>query len=266
MIDCHCHLLPGIDDGANNREDTLAMARRAVEAGITAVVCTPHHLNGVYNNRAVDIVGAVRDAGRLLDGEGISLTLYPGSELHLVPELPGRIDAGEALTYNDRGKAALVELPKTTIPLGTETILEQLLHRGITPVIAHPERNLALANGGDLLGEWIGWGCKAQLTAQSCRGDFGERLSRLCRAWLERGWIHVIASDAHRPRGRSPDKLAAGRDVLAEWLGDEAATLLTEGNPGRLLAGEDLVSLPAIENSSGLRRGGFWSRLVGRRR
>lgn len=243
MIDCHCHILPGIDDGAHSLEVALDMARAASASGIEGLVCTPHHLNGVYINSAEAIRQASADLQERLLEAGIPLRLYPGAELHLVPELPSQLLDGIALTYNDLGKAALVELPKTTVPMGAETVLEQLLYRGVTPVIAHPERNLTLARRPEQLAEWIGWGCKAQLTAQSCSGDFGERMQRLCRRWLELGWVHLIASDAHRPAGRSPDTLAAGRASVAEWLGEEAATLLTRDNPRRLLIGEDLVSL-----------------------
>ncbi|EGV20616.1 tyrosine-protein phosphatase [Thiocapsa marina] len=243
MIDCHCHILPGIDDGAHTLEAALDMARAASTSGIEELVCTPHHLNGVYDNPADAIRQASANLQKCLLEVGIPLRVYPGSELHLVPELPRQLLDGAAMTYNDLGKAALIELPKATIPMGAETILEQLLYRGVTPVIAHPERNLRLARRPEQLAEWIARGCKAQLTAQSCSGDFGERMQRLCRRWLESGWVHLIASDAHRAAGRSPDTLAAGRASVAEWLGEEAATLLTCENPRRLLNGEDLVSL-----------------------
>lgn len=243
MIDSHCHILPGIDDGAHTVETALKMARAAVGSGTHMLICTPHHLNGVYINHADNVRQTLNDLQQRLTDADIDLPLYPGSELHLVPELPSQVLDGTALTYNDCGKAALVELPKASIPVGVDTILEQLLYRGVTPVIAHPERNLALARHPERLGEWVSWGCKAQITAQSCSGDFGERLQRLCRRWLEFGWIHLIASDAHRPTGRSPDTLAAGRAMLAEWLDDEAATLLSLHNPQRLIDGDDLVSL-----------------------
>jgi protein-tyrosine phosphatase len=243
MIDCHCHILPGIDDGAHTLDMSLQMAISAVYGGTIAIICTPHHLNGVYTNSADSVRHALDGLQRGLADVGMSLALYPGTELHLVPELPSQVLDGTALTYNDRGKAVLVELPKAAVPIGTESILEQLLYRGITPVIAHPERNLVLARREERLGEWVDWGCKVQLTAQSCCGDFGERLQRISRRWLELGWVHLIASDAHRPAGRSPETLAAGRAIAAEWLGEEAATLLTDGNPRRLLDGEDLVSL-----------------------
>jgi protein-tyrosine phosphatase len=243
MIDCHCHILPGIDDGAHTAETALAMALAAVRGRTDAIICTPHHLNGVYLNPANEVRHALDGLQRALADAGIPLRLYPGAELHLVPELPGQVLDGTALTYNDRGKAALVELPKSTIPIGTDNILEQLLHHGVTPVIAHPERNLILARREERLAEWVDWGCKVQLTAQSCDGDFGERLQRICRRWLELGWVHLIASDAHRPSGRSPDTLGAGRAIVSAWLGEDAANLLTRGNPRRLLDGKDLLSL-----------------------
>ncbi|EGV17370.1 tyrosine-protein phosphatase [Thiocapsa marina] len=243
VIDVHCHILPGLDDGAHTFETAIDMARVAVAAGILGIVCTPHHLNGVYRNPAVLVRHALADLRqRLLDAE-IPLDLFAGAEIHLVPEVPSRVLDGSALTYNDRGKAVLVELPKKTVPRGTDVILGQLLRHGITPVIAHPERNLALARRPQRLAEWVDWGCKVQLTAQSCSGDFGERLQRLSRRWLESGWVHLIASDAHRPTRRSPDTLSVARACVAAWLGEDAATLLTLDNPRRLLDGEDLIAL-----------------------
>jgi protein-tyrosine phosphatase len=243
MIDCHCHVLPGIDDGAHSVAFSLEMVGAAARAGTGAILCTPHHLNGVYNNPGPKIRAAVHDLQQRLSDAGMALQLYPGAELHLVPELPSQVADGTALTFNDRGKAALVELPKAAIPIGTETILEQLLYNGVTPIIAHPERNQVLARREERLAEWVEWGCKAQLTAQSCSGAFGERLQQLSRRWLERGWVHLVASDAHRPTGRSPDTLAAGRELLVQWLGEGDADLLTHGNPQRLIDGEPLVAL-----------------------
>ena len=262
MIDCHCHLLPAIDDGAHTLEVACEMARAALDGGTQQIICTPHHLNGVYENPAHFIRRILADTRLGLAEAGIPIRLYPGAELHLVPELPGRLLDGTAMTYNDLGKAALVELPKAAVPLGSETILEQMLYQGITPVIAHPERNLVLARRPDQLAEWISWGCKVQLTAQSCSGDFGPRLQRLCRNWLERGWAHLIASDAHRPTGRSPDAIARGRTTVAGWLGEEAAELLTLDNPRRLLNGEPLLDLPpAVPAQTGWARW-RWLRLL----
>ena len=269
MIDCHIHLLPGVDDGAHDLEMALKMARIAVDSGVTAVVCTPHHLNGVYKNPAGLIRRAVAGLTEGLVEAGIPLGLYVGSELHLVPELPEAVEQAAALTYNDQRKAALVELPTATIPLGAEIVLERLLYQGVMPLIAHPERNAVLAHNPEMLGDWVMLGCKVQLTAQSCSGDFGGMMQGVCRRWLERGWVHLIASDAHRPTGRSPDKLAKGRDVVAAWLGDAAAEILTLTNPQRLLDGEPLLDLPREGLAVALparTRWTRWTRFLGRLR
>ena len=266
MIDCHCHLLPNIDDGAHDIEMMTQMARAAAASGTRAIICTPHHLNGVYENPARSIRAALSTAREQLAANGIPICLYSGSELHLVPELPDRLFDGTALTYNDRGAAALIELPKATIPLGAEAILEQLVYRNITPVLAHPERNAVLAAHPERIGEWIALGCKVQLTAQSCSGAFGRRLRLVCRRWLELGWVHLIASDAHRPSGRSPATLAAGRNAVAAWLDEDAATLLTETNPQHLLSGEPLLDLPPRQTARGETAGSVWSRVLRLRR
>ncbi|WP_296805313.1 CpsB/CapC family capsule biosynthesis tyrosine phosphatase [Thiocapsa sp.] len=262
VIDVHCHILPGLDDGAHTFETAIDMARAAVVGGASGIVCTPHHLNGVYKNPGSLVLHALADLRQRLADADIPLGLFPGAEIHLVPELPSRVLDGSALTYNDRGKAALVELPKNTVPRGSEVILGQLLRHGITPVIAHPERNLVLARHPNRLAEWIDWGCKIQLTAQSCSGDFGERLQRLSRRWLELGWVHLVASDAHRPTGRSPDTLSVARACVAEWLGEDAATLLTLDNPRRLLEGTDLLALPPCMRADTTPLGGDWLRFL----
>lgn len=260
MIDCHCHILPGIDDGARDMAHALAMARKAVAGGITDIIATPHHLNGVYSNPRKSILKAVTILRGRLAEEGIPLNIYPGSELHLVPELPAQLDQGEAMTYADLGKAVLVELPKHMIPTGSEQILENLLFQGLTPVIAHPERNSTLCKDGERIGEWVAQGCKLQLTTQSCAGDLGRSIQAISRCWCERGWVHLIASDAHRTERRAPD-MRAGVAKIEEWLGRESARLMSMNNPARLRNGETLISAAPVRK----RRKKRWFALFGSR-
>lgn len=245
MLDCHNHTLPAIDDGAHDLEMALKMARVAVKNGIKAVILTPHHLNGVFSNSRKSVLKQVIDFRGRLAENAIPLDVYPGSELHLVPEIVSQVLEGEALTFADKGKAALVELPKRTVPTGTEAILGKLIYHGITPVIAHPERNSDLAKDPARLMEWVDWGCKIQLTAQSCAGDFGEPIQDLCERLCRSGVVHLIASDAHRADGRAPN-LEPGYEQVTEWIGHEPADLMTQGNPSRLLYGEPLLT-PEIE-------------------
>lgn len=243
MIDCHNHMLPEIDDGAHDWEMAVAMANRAVDSGIDVVVCTPHHNNGVFENSREKILLQLDAMRQLLQQEGINLQLVPGSELHLVPELLAELKAGQALTYADRGKAVLVELPKRTIPADAESILDSLIQVGLTPVVAHPERNGTLAEDPDMAIQWTTWGCKLQLTAMSCSGRFGAPLQEVSRYLVESGAAHLIASDAHRPRGRAPD-MRAGREAIESWVGTEAAHTMTVVNPANLVDGLPLQQVP----------------------
>lgn len=235
--DIHCHILPGIDDGAKDLEQSLAMARIAVADGIQTIFATPHHLNGVYRNPAAAVRDAVQRLQRALDAEQIELRVLPGAENHLVPELVEALAADTALTMGDFGRAVLVELPVHTIPLGSEDLLEQILALGLVPIIAHPERNSALAQRPERLAEWVAMGCLAQVTAQSCSGQFGPAVQSVARHMVTRGLIHFLASDAHRDRRRIP-QTSPGRAQVAAWTSPAVADLIGAEFPSLLGRGE----------------------------
>lgn len=235
--DLHCHLLPAIDDGAKSLGQALAMARIAVADGIATAVVTPHHLNGVYRNPANAVRRATAALQRELDAAGIALALLPGNELHLTPETPDALAEGTALTLADRGRAALVELPVHTVPVGVEHLLERIIAQGMTPVIAHPERNSELRRTPERLGDWVDMGCLGQVTAMSCTGQFGEPVRQAAETMVRGGWIHVVASDAHRDQRRVP-RTGIARPVLTDWIGAVAAELLIDTWPDALGRGE----------------------------
>ena len=237
LTDLHCHMIPGIDDGSKSLEQSLAMARIAVDDGITTTVVTPHHLNGVYDNPAEGVRDGVRALKEALFREGIALQLLPGSELHLVPELPDQVHRGEALTIADRGHAVLVELPVHTVPVGAENILDHLIAMGLTPLIAHPERNSELRRTPERLAGWVQMGCLGQVTAQSCTGNFGDAVRDAARTMIRQGSIHVVASDAHRDARRVP-RITIAREPIEQWAGEDAARLLIEAFPARIADGE----------------------------
>lgn len=257
--DLHCHILPGIDDGAKTMAQSLAMARLAVEDDIHCIVVTPHHLNGVYDNPAERVLSSMAALQAELQANDIDLELRPGAELHLVPELPKQLASGQALTVANRGRAVLVELPVHTIPMGSDLILEQILAQGLTPIIAHPERNSQLRQEPDRLAEWVEFGCLAQITGQSCTGQFGPQVRETARLMLQRGLIHIVASDAHRDQRRIPE-LSSSHDQVANWIGEEAAELVAVEWPRQLADGK----LPDTEPLAGLvssRPSSWWQRL-----
>lgn len=244
MIDCHCHILPGVDDGARDLQTAHDMGRVAVASGISTVICTPHHMNGVFNNSRERILLAVDALSKSFAQEHLELKLAPGSEVHLTADTANQLSLKQAMTFGDQGSAALIELPKQTLPAGATAMLDDILARGVVPVIAHPERNAELASHPSKLLEWTSMGCGVQLTAQSVCGDFGAAIQKVCHFWLQRACVHVIASDAHRPRGRKPD-LRKAADYVTKHYGEQITMTLFHDNPSRLLSGAELLPQPS---------------------
>ena len=250
IIDTHNHSLPGIDDGAKDLNMALEMLRVAQNSGTTDVILTPHHLNGVFNNFADDVKKATEGLRVAASNEGIEIKLHIGSEIHLVPETVEHLVENKALTYCGLGKAALIELPKTSIPTGVESILSELIYHNITPVIAHPERNSTLRSDIGPLREWVDFGCKAQLTGASCSGKFGKEIQAVSYTMISERLVHIIASDAHRPQGRSPS-LSLALQSISQEFGANTAELLFARNPRALLEGKALENLTvSLEGNS----------------
>ena len=258
MIDLHSHILAGLDDGASDMEEALTMARCAVADGISAVVSTPHVMPGVYSNSREDILSAVQEFRAQLEKRGITLDIYPGAEYMLDPDLPRWLKEGKVLTINDGGRFLLVEFPSAGIPVFAGQTLFEIAIQGVTPVIAHPERNAELMEDPGKLLTLLERGALCQGTAGSITGRFGNRVRQVASWYLERGCYHFVASDAHDSVHRSPI-LSKAWDVLEQYV-PGLGNLLTLENPGRVLKGLPPVSAPVIkihmEN-----RGGFWNLL-----
>lgn len=237
MIDIHSHILPGIDDGAGSPEEAVAMARRAAADGIRCMVATPHVVTGQYPNTRAAILKAVARLRKVFAEEEIPLTLLPGAEYHLEPDLPRRLSRGELVTINDTGRYLLVELPATLIPDYTTAVLYELQLQGVTPIIAHPERNTSFAREPSLLRELVERGALAQLTAGSFSGLMGPLATATARSFLKQGYAHFIASDAHAATGRAPELTPAIKKV-ARLAGEAQALSLVTENPGLAVRGK----------------------------
>ncbi len=232
MIDLHCHLLPGIDDGAQNIEDALALARYAVEHSITHAVMTPHIQPGTYDNCAETIEQHVRSFQIQLDEHGIALKIAAGAEVRICSELLEMVPMGQIpfLGKLDGYDIMLLEFPHSHIPPGSDQLVRWLLKQHIRPLIAHPERNKAMHADPDKIAPFVSMGCLLQLTAGSVVGRFGE-LSRSCADYyLGRGWVEVLATDAHNLQYRPPE-LKNSMQAAAKLIGDDAAHALVYENP-----------------------------------
>lgn len=201
IVDVHTHLLPGVDDGAADLDEALALAETAVAEGVSWLALTPHHLNG-FENDADSVLRAVESFRAELARRGIALEVVAGQEIRVVRSLPERFRSGELLSLGG-SRYWLIELPHAYVPDDTDDLIHELLVAGRIPVIAHPERNFELAHHPERLAGWVKAGAIAQATTHSLIGRFGEETRRITLEWCAQGLLHLFASDAHHVRGRA---------------------------------------------------------------
>lgn len=236
MIDLHCHYLPFVDDGAQSLEEALALARAAVANGIRHAALTPHVHPGRYENTLDSLRPGFEAFRRLLKSSGVPLEIHLAGEVRLLPEsleLLAR-DQLPVLGRWDEFRVVLLEFPHEQIPAGSLKAIVYLRERGILPLIAHPERNKQVMQNFRRIEPFVKEGCLLQITAGSVGGMFGAPAQTTADRLLSAGWVTVMATDAHNLEHRPP-VLAQGRRVIEHFYGAEAATLLTETNPGRIL-------------------------------
>ncbi|MDP1417443.1 CpsB/CapC family capsule biosynthesis tyrosine phosphatase [Peribacillus simplex] len=197
MIDIHCHILPGVDDGSVDMKESMNMARKAIEAGITHIFATPHHLNEKYVNVKSDIIDRAVRLNESFQLENIPLTIHLGQEVRIHRDIFSSLEKEEILTLDDNGTYLLLELPSGRVPTYTREVIYELLLKGITPIIVHPERNKELIENHKLLFELVEEGALTQLTSGSIIGNFGKSIQSFSKKIIEHNLAHFIATDAH---------------------------------------------------------------------
>lgn len=197
LIDIHSHILPGIDDGPPDFVRSLAMAKQAANAGITHLFATPHHMNGRYENLKGNIMKYVQDFNAQLEQENIPLLVHPGQELRVNRELFISLEMEEVMTLDNKGQYLLLELPSGEVPNYTQEVVYELLLKGITPIIVHPERNKGFLEDNNLLFDLVLEGALTQVTAGSIIGHFGKKVKTFAERIIEHHLTHFIATDAH---------------------------------------------------------------------
>jgi len=243
VIDLHCHVLAGIDDGPETIAGSMALARASVAAGTSTLVATPH-VSWRYPNDADTILAHVQELRERLATEGVKIELRAGAEIAMtqLPELKPselsrlRIGGGEWL---------LVEPPFTPVATALEQILWDLQRHGHRILLAHPERCPAFHRDPQMLGSLVRGGVLTSITAGSLVGRFGGAPRRFALELVREGLVHNVASDAHDVAGRAPGLAAeieqAGLAPLAEWL--------TDAVPAAILNGEAIPSRPQFERT-----------------
>lgn len=201
VVDIHCHILPGLDDGSPDMATSISMARLAVTAGIGVAVGTPHWIEDEHETAPAAVKKAVMDLQAALNDRAIPLTVLPGNEAFICPDLPDRVKAGDILTLGGGGTHILLELPYEDMPAYVDDVIFRLELQGIVPVLAHVERYAYVRSDWRVLERWIQHGCLAQVNAVSLDPDRGDSFSK---SLLERGLLTCTATDAHDTAGRAP--------------------------------------------------------------
>lgn len=257
LVDIHCHLLPGIDDGAADVAASLAMARQTVDSGVSHVVVTPHQLGAFAHNSGDAIRSATRLLQAELDRNQISLTVSPGADVRIEDGMLEKLASGEVLTLGDHRRHVLLELPhELYFPL--EPVLDGLAQQGMVGVLSHPERNAGLLKSPAIIDRLVDAGCLMQVTAGSLLGSFGSASKAMAESMALRGAIHFLATDAHSPRRRRP-QLGEAMAAAASLVGEAAARLWCMDYPAAVAAGVDVPAgrVKVAPPSSGW---AFWRR------
>ncbi len=252
MIDLHCHVLPGIDDGPETIEGSLSLARAAVTAGIGTLVATPH-VNSRTPNDAATIARLVDELNARLSAEGVQLDVLPGAEIaisqlaEIAPDELARLGLGG-------GRWLLVEPPFTPVAVALEGMVLGLLREGHKVVLAHPERCPALRRDPPTIRSLADAGVLMSITAGSLAGRFGGEVRRFALELAREGLVHNVTSDAHdsvdRPPGLAQEMEQAGLQPLADWL--------TRAVPAAILGGEEIPPRPAGASAGARRSRRLW--------
>lgn len=267
MIDLHCHILPGIDDGSPDLDTSLQMARKAVNDGIEVIACTPHIYPGLYENSSTGIRVGVAALQAALDDADIDLQLSFGADTHLTPDLVDGLKNGRIPSLGDT-RYFLLEPPHHVAPPHFEEFVFNVLTAGYMPIITHPERLTWVEDHYDAFVRLAQGGAWMQLTAGSLTGRFGERTQYWAERFLDDGIVHILATDSHSVNGRPP-LLAEGRDAAARRLGEQEALNLVDVRPRGILDDLEPGSMPAVPRelgdypSAAKAGGGFFSRWFG---
>ncbi|HLS08318.1 tyrosine-protein phosphatase [Lentibacillus sp.] len=237
MIDIHCHILPGIDDGAQTMTDSLAMAQAAAQQGIHTIVATPHHRNEKYHNLKSDIISYTHDLNERLKEEDIPVTILPGQETRINGDMIDDIDNDELASLNHT-KYLFVEFPSNHVPRYAKQMLFDIQVAGYVPVIVHPERNSAIIQHPSILHEFVQKGALTQVTAASLAGKFSKNIQKFSHQLVEANLTHFLASDAHNTTTRSFVMDEAFQE-LSEQHGNEMTYLFME-NAQLLIDGQNV--------------------------
>jgi len=233
FIDIHSHILPGLDEGPSSTEESIKMLQLAYQDGIAGIVATPHIMNGLYKNTKEIIENAIFELSRSAN----HVRIYIGAEIRIDRDLAARVVNNELPLINNK-HYILLELPAYVIPPvpRLENIVTSLTTKQITPIFAHPERNLPILKDLSIMERLIRCGALFQITAMSITN---KNMQRPAIKMIKKGYVHAVASDAHDTLKRPPI-LSVAYEIISRKVDKDIANRLFMHNPLKIIQGEDL--------------------------
>ena len=260
LIDCHCHILPQLDDGAASWEEAAAMARMAWADGIEHVIATPHQ-RGAYEHITPSIIRErVEQMRRHLAAEGIPLAVHPGADVRIEWELAQHVARGEVLTLADQGRHLLIELPHDIV-VRLDALVDSFRSRNMQLILTHPERNRRIMRHWETVESLVELGCLMQVTAGALTGAFGVEV-RVFAEWLvQERLVHLVATDAHGATSRRP-LLSRAYERIVHLTDRAYADQIFRENPQCILDGQIIPVVARRSRSFGLAQWFRWRRAI----
>ena len=235
MVDIHCHILPGLDDGSDNIEESVRMARLAIEGGTNTIIATPHSNvpNSYQNYCDKNYIESFKSLKARLAEEKIPLKLFPGHEIFAADNFAELIKSKKLLTLCN-SDYPLIEFSFAEHSESVYKKLAMLTAEGMTPIVAHPERYAFVAEDNSAPIKLKELGCLLQINKGSLKGSFGKNAYFVSHSIIENEFADFVASDAHSPYMRTP-YLADAFEIISEIHSEEYADLLLNINPSAVL-------------------------------
>lgn len=259
MIDIHCHILPGIDDGAKDIEESLEMARLAVNEGITKIINTSHYHPDFDYEKGEILIERAKDFNNILKENNIDLEILIGNELYYSSDLLEYIDSKEFYTLNN-SRYLLIEFSQSNFPKNIVDIVYELKIRGYIPILAHVERYIQVKENPNIIYECINEGALIQINSNTVVSKNSKEASKVCKILLDNNMVHFIATDAHNTNRRKP-AIKDSYNYIINNYGKYKADKLFKLNQ-ELVIQDKIID---IENPNKYEERGFFAKLLKRK-
>ncbi len=246
FVDIHCHILPGIDDGARDRAESIEMARIAHGQGTATIVTTPHNFPRSHQTVLEESRHRVTLLRRALAENNLDVELLTGQEIRITRGLTEQLESGNGATINEN-RYVLAEPPFNSMPDYVEEEIRSIIALGYRPVLAHPERNTIIQREPDIVRRFIRLGALTQMNTGSLFDHYGPGSREAGEYLLQQEMIHVIATDAHGSTGNRVPNLRTGFNRVAELTDESRAWALARDNPLAITEEREIPYRPSVK-------------------